>query len=248
MSATRKIFFLSDAHLGAPDPRTSLEREKRLTAFLEEIRAEASDIYFLGDIFDFWFEYKRVVPKGFIRFLGKLAELADSGIRLHYFTGNHDIWIYDYLPSEIGMTIYREPAVVDLAGKRFFLAHGDGLDDSDHAFRVIKRIFTNRNLQWAFARLHPNFALWLAHGWSRRSRVRHGEEPFRAEGEPIVRHARKYLIDKNFDYLIFGHRHTPVDYPLNERTRLIILGDWVSHFSYAVFDGHALALQADIKP
>jgi UDP-2,3-diacylglucosamine hydrolase len=244
----QKIYFLSDAHLGAPDSLASLAREKRLTEFLEEIRADATDVYFLGDIFDFWFEYKRVVPKGFIRFLGKLAELADSGIRLHYFTGNHDIWIYHYLPAEVGMTIYRKPSEIEVAGKKFFLAHGDGLDESDRLFRWIKLIFTNRALQWAFARLHPNFAFWLAHGWSKRSRVRHGEEPFREEGEPIIKYARKNLTDKGFDYLIFGHRHTPVDYPLNERTRLIILGDWVSHFSYGVFDGRDFSLQAFVRP
>lgn len=248
MEAGRKIFFLADAHLGTPDHSASLEREKRLTRFLEGIRAEASDIYFLGDIFDFWFEYKRVVPKGFTRFFGKLAELSDSGVRLHFITGNHDIWVYDYFPSEIGMEIHREPVVLEEAGKRLFLAHGDGLDESDRVFRWIKGLFTNRALQWAFARLHPNFAIWLAHGWSRRSRVRHGEEAFRGEDEPIIRYSRKHLIDKNFDYLVFGHRHTPVAYPLNDRTRLLILGDWISHFTYGVFDGRELTLEAFVRP
>lgn len=235
-------YFLSDAHLGSPDYRSSLEREKKLVAFLDEISDRASDIFFLGDLFDFWFEYKRVVPRGFTRILGKMAELSDRGIRIHYFTGNHDIWMFDYLTGETGITLYRHPTAITLNDKHFFLAHGDGMDEKDHTFRILKWIFTNRYLQWGFARLHPNFAFFIANGWSRKSRQIHGEEPFRNENEAIVRYSRKYLLDQGYDFLVFGHRHCPVDYPLSENTRLFILGDWITHFSYAVFDGETMRM------
>lgn len=237
------IYFLSDAHLGTPDHQSSLQREKKLVAFLDEIKNSASDLFLMGDLFDFWFEYKKVVPRGFSRILGKLAELSDQGIRLHYFTGNHDIWMFDYLTEETGMTIYRHPTALTLKGRHFFLAHGDGFDENDHTFRFLKWIFTNRFLQWAFARLHPNFAFRIADGWSRRSRMIHGEQAFRSEEEPLVKYSRKYLEGQGYDFLIFGHRHCPVDYPLNEHTRLVVLGDWINHFSYAVFDGESLQLK-----
>ena len=197
----------------------------------------------MGDLFDFWFEYKRVVPRGFSRILGKIAELSDRGIRLHYFTGNHDIWMFDYLTEETDIILYRHPAAITLKGKHFFLAHGDGMDEKDYTFRLLKRIFTNRFLQWFFARLHPNFAFWIANGWSKHSRMIHGVAPFKGEKEPMVQYARKYFGNQGYDYLVFGHRHCMVDYPLNEITHLIILGDWLSHFSYAVFDGNKLELK-----
>jgi UDP-2,3-diacylglucosamine hydrolase len=238
-----RIYFLSDAHLGSPDPESSLLREKELVRFLDEIKESASDIFFMGDLFDFWFEYKRVVPRGFTRILGKMAELADRGIRLHYFTGNHDIWMFGYLNRETGMEIYRHPTAMTIEGKQFFLAHGDGFDENDRTFRFLKKIFTNKPLQWAFARLHPNFAFWLASGWSKRSRMIHGEEPFKGEEEPLVRFARKNLVGQGYDYLVFGHRHMPVDYPLDDQTRLLILGDWITHYTYAVFDGETVELK-----
>jgi len=238
----KNIYFLSDAHLGSPDYKSSLQREKRLVSFLKQIQSSASDIFFLGDLFDFWFEYRRVVPRGFTRLLGTLSELSDAGIRLHFFTGNHDIWLFDYLENEIGMTVYRRPARLTLGQKEFFLAHGDGFDETDHRFKIIKKIFTCRILQWGFSRLHPNFAIWLAHSWSNRSREKHGEDPFREEEEPMVKYARKHLLNRGYDYLIFGHRHCPVNYPLDDHTRLIILGDWLTHFSYAMFDGDTVTL------
>lgn len=243
MEKKGQIFFLSDAHLGTPDFQSSLIREKKLVAFLDDIKDSASDLFIMGDLFDFWFEYKHVVPRGFSRIIGKFAELSDRGIRLHYFTGNHDIWMFDYLTSEAGIALYRHPTAVTLNGKHFFLAHGDGLDENDRTFRWLKWIFTNKFLQWAFARLHPNFAFGLANRWSRHSRAVHGVDPFRAEDEPIVQYSRKYLENQGYDFLVFGHRHCPVDYPLNEHTRLFILGDWMSQFSYAVFDGEKLELK-----
>jgi UDP-2,3-diacylglucosamine hydrolase len=236
------IYFLSDAHLGAPGPVSSLTREKKLVAFLDSIKTEASDIFFMGDLFDFWFEYKSVVPKGFTRILGKMSELSDLGIRLHFFTGNHDLWMFGYLEQETGITLYRHPTAMTLGGRQFFLAHGDEFDESDRSFRILRRIFTNRFLQWAFARLHPNFAFGIAGRWSRHSRLMHGPDPFLGEKEPIVKYTRKHLESDGYDYLIFGHRHCPVDFPLNGHSRLIILGDWLTHFSYAVFDGNTLEL------
>ncbi len=237
------VYFLSDAHLGTPDHDSSLVREKKLVAFLDEVKHTASDIYFLGDLFDFWFEYKHVVPRGFSRILGKMAELSDSGIRLHYFTGNHDIWLFNYLQKEIGLTLYRKPTGLTINGRHFLLAHGDGMDESDRTFRFLKRVFTNRILQWAFARLHPNFAFWIARGWSKHSRMIHGVDPFLGKDEPVVKFALKHLSDQGYDFIILGHRHVPVDYQLTEDTRLVILGDWMTHFTYAVFDGVTLSLK-----
>lgn len=238
-----RIYFISDAHLGTPDYQSSLQRERILTDFLDHIREDATDLFILGDLFDFWFEYKSVVPRGFTRVLGKFSELSDRGIRLHYFTGNHDLWMFDYLTRETGLQLYRHPTALTLQGRHFFLAHGDDLDETDHRFRMLKRIFTNRFLQWAFARLHPNFAFWIASGWSRRSRQLHGVDPFRGDEEPIVRYARKYLSDQGYDYLVFGHRHCPIDFTLTEDTRLFILGDWMTHFTYAVSEGGKLELK-----
>lgn len=176
-----------------------------------------------------------------------MAELSDQGIRIHYFTGNHDIWMFDYLEQETGTIIYRKPTSMLLEGKRFFLAHGDDLDENNYSFRFLKWVFTNRFLQWAFARIHPNFAFRIADRWSKHSRVIHGVDPFRGEEEPIVQYSRKHLENQEYDYLVFGHRHCPVDYPFNDRTRLFILGDWLTHFSYAVFDGDHLELKFHSK-
>ncbi|MFH0762015.1 MAG: UDP-2,3-diacylglucosamine diphosphatase [Bacteroidota bacterium] len=244
MSDSKKVvYFISDAHLGAPGPVASLAREKRLVEFLEEIKGTASDLFIMGDLFDFWFEYKHVVPRGFTRILGKLAELSDLGIKIHYFTGNHDIWNFSYLQEETGIILYNNPTAMTIGGKQFFLAHGDGLDESDPTFRFVKSIFTNRFLQWAFARLHPNLAFSIAQKWSRRSRARHTDDCFHGESEPIIGYARKHLLNEGYDFLVFGHRHIPVDYQLSPHTRLIILGDWISNFSYAVFTEGKLELK-----
>ncbi len=239
-------YFISDAHLGTPDHSSSLLREKRLTEFLDSIKGKATDLFILGDLFDFWFEYKHVVPRGFTRILGKLAELTDRGIRVHYFSGNHDIWLFSYLQEETGVVLYDRPTAMTIGGRHFFMAHGDGLDESDHAFRFFKWMFTNRLLQWAFARLHPNLAFRIARSWSRHSRIRNGEDPFRAEEEPIVRYSRQHLQDQGYDFLIFGHRHTPVDYPLTPHTRLIILGDWIKHCTYGVFSNGNFYLKEEV--
>jgi UDP-2,3-diacylglucosamine hydrolase len=239
------IYFASDFHLGAPSHEASLHREKQLVQWLDEIRPHAAALYLLGDVFDFWFEYKKAVPKGFVRFLGKIAEFTDQGIPVHFFTGNHDLWVFDYLPNELGMTIHREPYRVTLAGKKFYLAHGDGLGPGDGIFKLLKKIFRNSFAQWMFARIHPNFGITMAHKWSLSSRNEHATpDDFRGEeNEMLVQHARQVLRQEYFDYLIFGHRHIVLDYPLNDSSRYINLGDWIHHFTYGVFDGNTLELK-----
>lgn len=243
MKDAKKIFFLSDAHLGFPNRIQSLEREKKLVLFLDQISDEAEAIYFLGDMFDFWYEYRSVVPKGYVRFLGKLAELADRGVDIHYFIGNHDIWAHKYLEEEIGLEIHREALITEIGTKQFFLVHGDETNRSDRKFLFLKNLFTNRSLQWLFSRLHPNFAFWLASGWSKHSRMVHGTKPFEKEKEPMVIFSRENLLEEGLDFIVFGHRHCPVDYPLNENTRMIILGDWITHFTYGEFDGDTFELK-----
>lgn len=227
-------------------PDESLPREKLFAGWLERIRKDAGEIYLLGDIFDFWFEYRRVVPRGYTRILGKIAEITDSGIPVHFFTGNHDIWVFDYLPAETGMIIHKGSYITTLYGKKFYMAHGDGLDESDSGFKILQKIFKNPVLQWLFARLHPNFALWFGHKWSHKSRFsKELITPFKGEDEEEhMIFANRILESEYFDYFVFGHRHIPLDLPLkNSRSRYINLGDWLWHFTYAVFDGNTLELK-----
>lgn len=241
----KKIYFASDFHLGAPGREESLYRERILVEWLNEIQPLAEALYLLGDVFDFWFEYKKAVPKGFVRFLGKMAEFYDRGIPVHFFTGNHDLWVFDYLPREVGFIIHREPLEVTLGEKHFYLAHGDGLGQGDGRFKLLKKVFANPFAQWLFGRLHPNLGISLAHSWSLSSRHVHQEpENFRGEeNEMLVQHARKMAEKAHFDYLIFGHRHMAVDYPLNEKSRYINLGDWIDHYTYGEFDGKEFQLK-----
>lgn len=246
MEQGKKIYFASDFHLGVPDHAASLVREKQVVKWLGEIRHDAAEIYLMGDIFDFWFEYKSVVPKGFVRLLGKIAEIRDSGIPVHLFTGNHDMWMHDYLPKELGVSIYREPITREFNGKRFLLGHGDGLGPGDHGYKMIKKIFANKFCQWIFARFHPNFGMWLAQYWSRKSRIANGtkDEKFHGEeGEWLVTYAKEVLQKEHYDYFIFGHRHLPLDIRLSEKSRYVNLGEWVNYCSYAVFDGETLELK-----
>lgn len=244
---TGKIYFISDVHLGLYPPGKSAIRERKLVAWLESIRHETAELYLLGDIFDYWHEYRHVIPRGHTRFLGKLAELADSGIKIHYFTGNHDIWVYDYLPHEIGLTLYREPVVRELNGKRFFIGHGDGMGPGDRAYKMMKSVFTNRMLQWMFARIHPNASIAFGKGWSKRSRYAKGivAEPYRGDDEEFqVIFARETLKEEHFDYFIFGHRHIPYMIDLGGNSRVVNLGDWINNFTYAVWDGQELHLHS----
>lgn len=244
--ANKKIYFASDFHLGVPDHKTSLVREKRLVAWLDSIKHDASDIYLVGDVFDFWFEYKSTVPKGFVRLLGKLAELSDSGIIIHFFTGNHDMWAFDYLTEEIGAKMYREPIEIDLNGKKLMIGHGDGLGPADHGYKFIKKVFANKLCQWLFARLHPNLSFGVAHYFSKKSRIATGtsDEKFLGnEKEWLVIYCKEVLQKRHIDYFIFGHRHLPLDIQLKDNSRYINLGEWIHYNTYGVFDGEKLELR-----
>jgi len=239
-----KIYFASDVHLGLPNYKESLAREKRFVQWLDSIKHDAKEIILLGDIFDFWFEYKRAIPRGFTRFLGKLCEITDSGIPVHFFTGNHDMCIFDYLPKETGIILYKEPIVKEYSGKKFFLAHGDGLGPGDRSYKLLKKIFASRFSQWLFARFHPNIGIWIANTWSTHSRYSRETRPFEGEDkEWLILYSKKLLKSEDYDYMVYGHRHLPMDLQLNEKTRYINLGDWITNFTYAVFDGEKMELQ-----
>jgi UDP-2,3-diacylglucosamine hydrolase len=241
-----KIFFISDVHLGLHPKEKSFVREKLLVSWLDEIKNEAAELYLLGDIFDFWHEYRHVVPKGFTRFLGKLAEVGDNGTKLYFFSGNHDVWAYNYFRTEFGAEIHHKPLVCELKGYRFFLSHGDGVGPGDYGYKLLKAIFRNRILQFLFARLHPNFALWLGKAWSKNSRYSKGivAEEFAGEnGELQIAFAKQILRKEHFDFFIFGHRHIPYDIQLGQKTRVINLGDWIYSFTYGVLDDNGFELK-----
>jgi UDP-2,3-diacylglucosamine hydrolase len=243
----KKIYFASDFHLGVPDYTRSLEREKLIVSWLESIRLDATELFLMGDVFDFWFEYATVVPRGYTRLLGKLAELADAGIKIHFFTGNHDMWVFDYLPKEIGLSIHRSPVIREFAGKQFYLAHGDGLGPGDAGYKFIKRIFASGLCQWLFARLHPNLGMGIARYWSKKSRIANvtSDEKFLGnDKEWLVLYSKEILKTQPINYFILGHRHLPLDIALNEASRYVNLGEWVNYNTYAVFDGHNLELKA----
>ena len=240
-----KIYFASDLHLGVPNREKSLVREKLFVQWLDEIKNDAEAIYLVGDIFDFWFEYKKAVPKGYVRLLGKLAEISDSGIPIHIFTGNHDMWLFDYLKDEINARIYREPIEISMKGKRFFISHGDGLGPGDNGYKLIKKIFKNKLCQWLFERIHPNLGISIAQYWSKKSRIANGEkdESFHGEKEWLTQFCKEKMKTIEVDYFIFGHRHLPLEVDLGNNTIYINLGEWVNYNSYAVFDGKRLELK-----
>lgn len=239
----KKIYFASDLHLGIATSTPSIEREKLFVRWLEMARHDASEIFLLGDIFDFWHEYRYVIPKGFSRFQGAIASITDSGIPVHFFTGNHDLWMYGYLAQELGVSIHTQPLVTELYGKKFFLGHGDGLGSGDTGYKLMKRAFSSPSLQWLFARLHPNFAMWIGTKWSTSSRYSKAiTHVFRGEEELITRFVRKHATIDPAHFYIFGHWHSPVVYPLNEQCTLVLLGDWVENYTYGVWDAERFSL------
>jgi UDP-2,3-diacylglucosamine hydrolase len=242
----KKIFFASDFHLGVPNHEASVAREKKIIAWLDSIKNEAHTIYLLGDIFDFWFEYKHAIPKGHIRLQGKLAELRDAGIPIVFFTGNHDMWMFDYFPKELGIPVYRDPLVLEVGSQRLLIGHGDGLGPGDHTYKILKKFFNSSLCQWLFARLHPNLGIGIANRWSRNSRLTNmkREEGYQGnEGEFLWVYCNEIEQKQHHDYYIFGHRHLPLDLSIGERSRYINLGEWVNFSTYAEYDGKTVALK-----
>lgn len=242
----KKIYFLSDFHLGAPDAQSSLLREKKIIRFLDEIKADAAAVFIVGDLFDFWYEYKKVVPKGYVRILGKLADLTDAGIPIHFFVGNHDMWMRDYFQKELNIPVYFEPIAFEFNGKKFLVGHGDGLGPADRGYKFIKKLFRNKACKWLFGILPPAFGMGIAHYFSRKSRAQTGQTDERFLGEDkewLIIHSKAVLKKDFYDYLIFGHRHLPIDFKLDDKSRYINLGDWIKYFSYAEFDGQRLELK-----
>ena len=241
----KKVYFLSDFHLGAPNDTESRKREDRLVRFLQDARKDAGIVFIVGDIFDFWFEYKTVVPKGFVRILGTLAQMADEGIQLHIFTGNHDLWMQDYLSKELNATLYFEPQTFTIQNKQFLIGHGDGLGPGDKGYKRLKKIFTNPICQWLFRWLHPDAGIQLANYFSRKSRAKTGnaDELFLGEDkEWLILYTKEKAKTMAVDFFIFGHRHYAIDLKINDKSRYINLGDWIRLNTYAVFDGTDLQL------
>ena len=241
----RNIYFISDAHLGSWAFKDARSHEKRLVAFLDSIKDKAEAIYMLGDMFDFWHEYRYVVPRGFTRFLGKLSELSDRGIELHLLVGNHDLWMKDYLNKECGVIIHKEKLLrVSLHDKHFVLAHGDGLDKSDYGYRVLRFLFHNKVCQLLFATIHPRWAIKLGYSWARHSRLKHEKQEgivLPEDKDDTLAFARKYAtVHKETDYFIIGHRHVDQICPLPNGGKFMVLGDWIEKFTVAVFDGKNL--------
>ena len=245
--AGKKIYFLSDFHLGAPDAQTSLQREKKIVQFLEEIKIDAYAVFIVGDVFDFWFEYKKVVPKGYVRLLGKLAELSDRGISIHFFVGNHDMWMKNYFQNELKIPVYFQPVDFTFNDKRFHIGHGDGLGPGDHGYKTLKKVFRNPISQWLFGILPTRVGIGIANYFSRKSRAMTGniEEKFLGEeNEWLIIYCKELLTTHKYDFLVFGHRHLPIDFRLNNGSRYLNLGDWILFDTYAVFNGEEMVLRS----
>lgn len=242
----KKVFFASDFHLGTDARLTSREREKQIVRWLTSIQDEAEALYLVGDIFDYWFEYKTVIPRGFSRFLGKIAEMKDAGIPVYFFTGNHDMWMFDYFKEEYDIPIYYEPIKIELQGRKLFIGHGDGLGPNDHGYKFIKKVFSNRLSQWAYARLHPNLGLWLMKKFSHKSRESGGDDAqfFGRDKERLIQYAERKLEAEHQDYFIFGHRHLPLRVKLeNGESTYFGLGDWTEYQSYGMLEDGKFSLQ-----
>ena len=248
----KNIYFLSDAHLGSRAIKSGRTQERRLVNFLDSIKHKASAVYLLGDMFDYWFEYRNVIPKGYTRFLGKLSELTDMGVEVHFFIGNHDIWCNDYLTKECGVIMHYEPLTTEIYGKEFYLAHGDGLGDPDKKFKFLRSAFHNRTLRKIFSAIHPRWSMEWGLNWAKHSRLKRedGKEPeyMGEDKEHLVLYSKAYLQNHpSINYFIYGHRHIMLDLMLSKSARMMILGDWISYFSYAVFDGENLFLEEYVE-
>lgn len=240
----KNIYFASDFHLGAPNYKESREREAEIVAWLGAIESNCSELFLMGDIFDFWFEYAKVIPKGFIRLQGKLAQMSDAGIKIYFFKGNHDMWVKDYFTKEMGITIVSDELIIERNGKKFYLHHGDGLGPGDRKYKLLRHIFRNRLCQWLFSMLPPRIGLYIANGWSGNSRIANNKKEvfLDEEQEWLAIFAKEQLKMEHFDYFIFGHRHLPLDIDLGKNSRYVNIGEWINYRSYAVFDGQELKL------
>lgn len=246
----KKIYFLSDFHLGIPNNKASLEREKKLVQWLDSIKYTAQEIFLMGDIFDFWFEYKTAVPKGFIRFLGKITELADMGIQMHIFRGNHDIWAFNYFAEECNIQLHRKPTIRIFNGKHFLLAHGDGLGPGDKSYKILKWIFECKFNQWLFKWIHPDIGLRIGLYFSHRSRLANIAKENKLDGElplneiPVYHYSVEHLAkNPDINYYIFGHYHMIKQEKISASSEFILLGDWIGYFSFAVFDGEKVKMK-----
>ncbi len=242
----KKIYFASDNHLGLPNEKESRIREKYFITWLEEVRKDASAIYLLGDLFDFWFEYKTVVPKGFVRVLGKLAEISDAGISIVFFVGNHDLWMRDYFQKELGITVHHQPIKLTVGATQFFIGHGDGLGPGDRGYKRMKKVFKNSFSKWLFRWIHPDLGVRLGQYLSQKNTLISGAEDVHFLGEDkewLAVYSKAKLQEEHFDYFVFGHRHLPMEIELSKKSQYINLGDWVTYFTYAEFNGNEMALK-----
>jgi len=242
----QRLYFASDFHLGAPSQSLSRERELKIIRWLDQVKTDAGGIFLVGDLFDFWHEYKKVIPKGFIRFQGKLAELSDAGVPLYIFTGNHDLWMYDYFTEELNIPVFRRPVQVIVEDKKILVGHGDGLGPGDGTYKMLKKIFENSFCQWLFRQLHPDLGIRLANSWSSKSRLNNTNDStaqFLGDKEWLLSYAKEVEKKQHHDCYIFGHRHLPIDVAVGDKARYINLGEWINYYTYAIFDGKDFALE-----
>ncbi len=240
----KKTFFASDFHLGIDAALTSVEREALIVQWLDSVLPEMKTLYLVGDVWDYWFEYGQVIPKGYSHLFACLRRLRDAGVEIFYFTGNHDMWMFRYLTDEFGIPILRKEVIHEIDGKRFYIAHGDGLGPGDFGYKMIKKIFASPVCQWLFARIHPNLGIRMMRYFSGTSRKHTAIEGFLGpEKEWLIQHAQEVRKKEKIDYFIFGHRHLPIDFDLGQGARYINLGDWLTYYSYAVWDGQELRLE-----
>lgn len=247
----KKIYFSSDNHLGAPTAEESRPREIKFINWLDTVKKDAAAIFLLGDLFDFWFEYKYVVPKGFVRVLGKLAEIRDSGILIYFFVGNHDLWMKNYFEEELNIPVFHQPKEFDFNNKTFFIGHGDGLGPGDHGYKRMKKVFKNPISQWFYRWLHPDIGMPLAQYFSVKNKAISGAEDVEFLGEEkewLLQYSKKKLESKHFDYFVFGHRHLPLEIPLNDDSTYINLGDWINFYTFGEFDGEKMKLKKFLNP
>ncbi|EPE9899284.1 UDP-2,3-diacylglucosamine diphosphatase [Flavobacterium psychrophilum] len=246
ISTSKKIYFASDQHLGAPTAEASFSREQKFVAWLDEIKQDAEAIFLLGDLFDFWFEYKTVVPKGFVRVLGKLAEIRDSGIPIYFFVGNHDLWMDDYFEKELNIPVYHTTKEFTFNNKNFLIGHGDGLGPGDKGYKRMKKVFVHPFSKWLYRWLHPDIGMKLAQYLSVKNKLISGSEDVVFLGEDnewLVQYAKYKLESKHYDFFVFGHRHLPMEIEVGKNSKYINLGDWIGYFTYGSFDGSIFELK-----